>query len=749
MELLHYTFTLMVHTIGKSLVEKSSNMFQVLVVLCVVVCCNLTSAFAQEADILIADFEESSFSKWQQEGYAFRKGPANIKYKNTYKIKGFRGKGFASSYMDKSLKHVGSLKSPEFLVERDYINLLLGGSPFVNDAGVKLLVDGKEVLSIAAVKGYNLNETSIPVKKYKGQKAQILIYDKSPGYWGLILVDHIVQSNKKIGYEPLVLPINITEKLLIFPVAKFGTARQMDIKVDDVIIHSISVCLAMKDEDVAWWGYLDMSDMIGKKAIIALEAKVNSNIQKMIQCSAEPRLLQLQHFDKFRPQFHFSQLQGWNNDPNGMVYYDGKYHLFWQCNPLGTSWGNMYWGHASSPDLIEWTEHKRALRSGGGKGLPLNMRHDSMATGACFSGSGNIDHNNSLGLNTAEKKTLLLFNSDMNAGIAIFSSQDGINFKRWMKQYPLGLSGRDAKVVYHKPTQQWIAVSCLDNKQHGKHYPIFTSKDLQSWELKQNFLDMHECPEFLELAIDGDKNNKKWVLMEANGKYFVGDFNGEKFIPDTKEKQTTIISGSCYAGQCFSNTPDGRAVYIAWAGFDTDNTVFNQGFTIPMDLCLKTVDGGKVHLYANPVYEIKKLRRKIEIDTSTIELNKNVKVYALALAGDLYDICLSIEKKGSPKSFSLKIQNMEMTYDFESQRFDDHHVPMKGGKVTLRILVDRPTIEFFMADGYAYKLHERKNLSGSHLNKITFSAEVSGTDKVLINNFKVYPMKSILKKNGE
>ena len=699
-----------------------------------------------EEDILIDDFEESGFTSWQIEGEAFSKGPANIQQKTIYQIKGFRGNGLASSYMDKSLNHVGSLTSPEFVIQRDYINLLIGGSPSTNSAGVKLIIDGSEVLKIAAVKGYRLNETSIPAKKYKGKKAKIQIYDKSPGYWGLILVDHITQSNTKIGYEKVNMPITITDKLLIFPIAKSGTSRRLKITVEDKIIHDLSACLAMEEDEVAWWGYLDMSDMIGKKAIVVLDEKVGSDIKNMIQCAEKPRLLQSKYSGKHRPQFHFSQLQGWNNDPNGMVYYDGRYHLFWQCNPLGTSWGNMYWGHASSADLVEWTEHKRALRSGGGKGLPLNMRHQSMATGACFSGSGNVDHNNSLGLNTANKKTLLLFNSDMNAGVSVFYSQDGINFKRWMKKYPMGISGRDAKVVYHEPSQNWVAISCTANKELGRHYPIFTSKDLQSWTLQQNFKDMHECPEFIELTIDGNLNKKKWVLMEASGEYFVGEFNGEKFIPDTKKKQTTIIPGSCYAGQCFSNAPEGRAVYMGWAGVITENAEFNQGFTIPMELSLRTVEENKVHLFANPVDEIKKLRLKAEVDRSDIELNTSSGIFHQSLAGDLYDICLTIEKKGNPKSFTLKIQNMEMTYDFASKCFDQNPVPLKDGKVNLRILVDRPTMECFMADGYSYKLHKRKSLSGTKLNKISFSAETSGTDKVTINKLKIYPMKSIWKK---
>jgi fructan beta-fructosidase len=693
-------------------------------------------------DILINDFE-NGYGNWQAEGDAFGKIPASKSKNETYQIKGFLGDGLASSYRKKSLKPMGTLTSPEFTIERDYINLLIGGSPNKNAAGIRILVDNKEVICIAAVKGYTLNETSIPVKQYIGKKAKLQIYDKSPGYWGLIMVDHITQSNTKIGFEAVQKKMTITDKLLIFPVAKSGAARRITINVEGIMVHTLTASLAMNEEDVAWWGYLDMSDMIGKSATIQLNEKVGGSLRKMITCANEPRLLQSESEEKYRPQFHFSQTQGWNNDPNGMVYYNGRHHLFWQCNPLGTGWGNMYWGHASSSDLVNWTEHKRALRSGNGKGVPLDKRHPAMATGACFSGSGNIDHNNALGLNTADKKTLLLFNSDMNAGISVFYSHDGLNFQRWMKKYPLGISGRDAKVIYHEPTQKWIAVSCLANKELGRHYPIFSSKNLQDWTLEQNFTNVHECPEFLELPVDGDKNNKKWVLMEASSEYFIGEYDGKIFIPDVNEKQTTITPGSCYAGQCFSNSPDGRAVYMGWVGSVTKNASFNQGFTIPMELSLRTIENDKIHLYANPVNEINKLRNKIEVEKSVIELSNKTKTFHQSLVGDLYDICLTIEKKGSPKNFTLKVQNMEMTYDFESQSFDGQYVPMKEGSINLRILVDRPTMEVFMADGYRYKLHKRNDLSGTSLSKITFSAETSGTDKVFVKNFKVYPMKSI------
>ncbi len=696
-------------------------------------------------DILIADFEGTDFGDWKVEGDAFSDGPANKDRHTTYQIKGIRGKGLASSYKGRSLKPKGTLTSPEFTIQRDYINLLLGGGPSTGSDGVRVLVAGKQVACIAAVKGYNLNETSIPVRKYKGKKARIVIYDKNPGYWGLILVDHITQSDTKIGFEAVTKEMKIADKLLLFPVKKSGTGRRIVINVDGIMVHTITACLAMTKEEVAWWGYLDMSDMIGKTATIKLDEKIGGSARDMIECAGQPRCLLPKYEEKYRPQFHFSQLQGWNNDPNGMVYYNGRYHLFWQCNPLGTGWGNMYWGHASSPDMVNWTEHKRALRSGGGKGVPLDKRHPSMATGACFSGSGNVDHNNATGLNVGDKKTLLLFNSDMNAGVSAFYSHDGISFKRWMKKYPLGIKGRDAKFVFHKPTRKWVAVSCLANKELGRHFPIFASTDLQNWTLQQNVKDVHECPEFFELPVDGDKNNKRWILMEASSEYFIGKFDGKKFVPDTNKKQVTMIPRSCYAGQCFSNSPDGRVVYMGWIGLVTENMPFNQGFTIPMNLTLRTVKDGAMHLFANPVKEVDMLRRTAEIQERDLGLNAGNQSFTKELSGELYDICLTLQKKGNPTTATIRVGEFSLTYNFAKESFGKIAAPLTNGKLKVRILVDRPTFEVFMAGGYSYHLRTRRTKSGIKPGRISISADTPNGSGVVIESLKAYPMKSIWK----
>lgn len=699
-------------------------------------------------DLVIMDFDAGHYGEWGVEGDAFGNRPTDKTDAQTFRMfKGYDGAGFVASGHGRKTKPTGSLTSPEFVIQRDYITMRIAGGPDPRRLGVRVMVDGQEVGRATATKGNYLDEISIAVKEYRGKKAQIVVFDNAEGWWGYMAVDQLRQSDAKKGYEPVEEIIDVTEKLLLIPCAAVGSTRRLEILDEEgILVHTVTVSLAVHESDVAFWSYLDVSDYIGKRVIVKLSVKNGSDTVSMLECADEPRCMLPKYEEKCRPQFHFSQLKGWNNDPNGMVYYNGRYHLFWQCNPVGTGWGNMYWGHASSPDMVNWTEHKRALRCGAGKGgTPLEKRHPAMATGACFSGSGNVDHNNATGLNIDGKKALLLFNSDMNAGVSAFCSHDGINFQRWMKKYPLGISGRDAKFVYHEPTRKWVAVSCLDDRgeKHGRHFPIFTSDDLQNWTLDQSFGNVHECPEFFELPVDGDESNKRWVLMEASSEYFIGEYRDRQFVPDHKEKKVTMIPRACYAGQCFSNPPDGRAVYIGWAGIVTEGVSFNQGFTIPMNLTLRTVKGGGVHLFANPVQEVETLRESVEGEDANIELNAANPNYSKALDGELYDICLTLRKKGNPKTATIKLEKMELTYDFATEKFGRMAAPLTDGTVSVRILVDRPTMEVFMAEGYSYHMHQRRSLSGNRAGKITITSDAPAGSGVVVESIYVYPMKSI------
>ena len=706
-------------------------------------CLGLAPLRAAE-DIVIADFEGGSYGDWKVEGDAFGEKLADDKLAAQSGISGFTGKGLALSYAGKSTKPTGTLTSPEFTVERDFINLLVGGGSNKQTVGVKVLVEGKEVGRVSGERSNFMDAASIPVKEYRGKKAVVVVFDQDPGWWGYIAADDIRQSDRKDGYERVEKKIPVTGNFLLFPVAKTGVDRKVEVADEGgVKIHALLANLAQNKQDITWWGYLEVDDYIGKTVTVSVDQKVGGSLLDMIECADEPRFLHPKYDEILRPQFHFSQLTGWNNDPNGLLWSDGYYHMFWQCNPLGTAWGNMYWGHAKSPDLVHWTEMKRGVRSGPGKGTPDNLRHPSMAVGACFSGGGNVDTHNTAGWKTGDKDVQFLLVSDMSRGQSIAYSVDGgENFKFYEKNPVFTPDGNDGKPIWYEPGKHWVVVVFDKTKEIGENIAIWTSKDLKAWEHQSNVPGFHECPELFELPVDGNTNNKKWVLCGASLDYLVGSFDGKKFTPDSGEKRTMLTKERVYAGQCFSNVPGGRMIYTAWAKVPMGDAPFNNGFAIPMELTLKTVNGGQVNLFANPVKEIESLRGAPVVDVKNVELNSTNDSISKDLPGQLYDACITLQKKGTPKEAVISIGGTSVTYNFESETCAGKPAPMTGGKVNIRILLDRPTAEVFSADGYSYDLMKRPD-GGKNVGKITIKADAAQGSGVVEESLTVYPMKSI------
>jgi fructan beta-fructosidase len=197
----------------------------------------------------------------------------------------------------------------------------------------------------------------------------------------------------------------------------------MRILADGTLIHHVDANIAHAPEDVDWWGYLSLDGYQGQELSVSTLLLETSKALKMLETSDEMRHMQPFKKEKFRPQFHFSQNNGWNNDPNGLVYYDGEYHLFWQCNPVGHNipTSSTYWGHAVSPDMIHWTELPRPLRPNGRRS---KNTHPAMAVRSCFSGSANVDVHNTGGWQTGEEKVIVAAFTDTGAGESIAYSND-------------------------------------------------------------------------------------------------------------------------------------------------------------------------------------------------------------------------------------------------------------------------------------------------------------------------------------
>jgi sucrose-6-phosphate hydrolase SacC (GH32 family) len=384
--------------------------------------------------------------------------------------------------------------------------------------------------------------------------------------------------------------------------------------------------------------------------------------------------------EPLRPQFHFTAQKNWINDPNGLVFYEGVYHLFFQYNPHGTDSANKSWGHATSTDLVHWTEHDVAIM------------YDER--GEIWSGSAVVDRHNTSGFQTGHHPPIVLIftlaGKPFTQCIA-FSVDGGKTFARYEKPVLGNIKGmnRDPKVLWHAPTKRWVMALYID----GNDFALFHSPDLKNWSELQRFTvpGTDECPDFYEMPIENEPGKTAWIFMAANGKHLVGAFDGHEFKPDGGFDHA-ITSDYCrdfYAGQTFDNMPDRRRVQAAWLRNGKYlGMPFNQQLSFPTMLTLhRTRDG--LRLRRLPVKEIDSLH-----DVAAKSLD--------ALNGDLLDFTVMIEP-GSAKRVGLHVRGETITYDVAGKSLisGDSRAPLEAidGRITLRVLLDRTSIEVFANDG--------------------------------------------------
>lgn len=401
--------------------------------------------------------------------------------------------------------------------------------------------------------------------------------------------------------------------------------------------------------------------------------------------------------EQYRPQFHFTAKQGWLNDPNGLVYLNGNYHLFYQHNPFGTSWGNMSWGHATSPDLIHWTEHSPAI-----VGDPSGVK---------FSGTAVIDYANTAGLQTGSTPTMALFYTSVGSfdQRMAFSNDGGVTF-RYYDNNPVLPSvshadDRDPQVFWHEGSQKWVQVLWVAAHDYKpQSFSFFGSPDLKNWTYLSETPNYFECPDFFELPIDGNANNKKWVLYGASGKYQVGSFNGTSFVPDAPAAGmiTQDYGANFYASQSFHNVPasDGRRIQVTWmAGANYPGMPFNQQMGFPVELTLHNTPDG-VRMFRQPAAEIASLHgaehslNNIVFSPGTDPLGN--------LSGELFHIKTQIEL-GTASSVGFNIRGTQVRYDVATQTLSalGRSAPLApvNGKIDLELLVDRSSLELFGGGG--------------------------------------------------
>lgn len=361
-------------------------------------------------------------------------------------------------------------------------------------------------------------------------------------------------------------------------------------------------------------------------------------------CGKKSEIKPLKFTEQHRPQFHFSPQTSWMNDPNGMVFHNGEYHLFYQFYPDSNVWGPMHWGHAISKDMIYW-EH-----------LPIALYPDSL--GYIFSGSAVVDHQNTSGFGTKENPPLVAMftyhlmegekagrNDYQTQGIA-FSLDNGRSWTKYDQNPVLKNPGikdfRDPKVFWHEPSKKWIVILAVQD-----HVEFFGSLDLKSWTKLSEFglgVGGHggvwECPDLFQLKVDGEE--EKWVMLlsinpgSPNGgsgtQYFIGNFDGKAFVNDNPPDKTLWIDygRDNYAGITWSNIPenDGRRLFLGWMGNweyaqVVPTYVWRSAMTLPREFKLMKTSSG-IRLASQPVKELESLAGKSYAIGETIVKGENL-----------------------------------------------------------------------------------------------------------------------------
>ena len=644
------------------------------------------------ADVVFADFESENYGAWKVEGEAFGTAPAHGALPGQMAVEGFEGKGLANSF-NKGDDSTGTLTSPEFKIERRTISFLIGGGAFEGRTCVNLLVDGRVVRSQSGPNASpggseRLELQAWDVSEFTGKTAHLQIVDNAKGGWGHVNLDQIIFSDRKVPVQVKnpTREITIEKHFLHLPVKAGAKKHRVAVLVDGVVVRDFEIELA---DDPQWWAHLDVSAWAGRKAAIRVDwlpedaTALASIKQSDIIWNAGDV-----YREPLRAQFHFSPRRGWTNDPNGMVFAQGQYHLYFQHNPYGWNWGNMHWGHAVSSDMVHWREEPIALYP------PV---YDDMA----FSGSAIVDRDNTSGWKKGDNDLLVAaFTSTGRGECMVYSTDRGRTWEEFAGNPVVKHTGRDPRLLWHEASKQWVM--CLYDEFEGKRWITFnTSPDLKAWTFQSRIEGFFECPDLFELAVDGNKKNTKWVLTAASSEYVVGQFDGKKFTPETAKLPGHRGKGF-YAAQTFSNEPKGRRVQMGWFQTATPGAPFNQAMSIPLELTLRTTPDGP-RLAWQPVVEMASLRAKqFEKISTMIEPDADPIAFA---QGELVEIRTEFAPRAATE-VGFDVRGVPVIYDAKKQEIvvNGHRAPapLRDGRQRIIIYADRTNLEVFASDGLTY-----------------------------------------------
>ncbi|QDT17946.1 glycoside hydrolase family 32 protein [Alienimonas californiensis] len=704
------------------------------------------AAAAERPDVVVADFEAADYGEWTTTGEAFGDGPAAGTLPGQMQVDGFEGQRLVNSFHGGD-GAVGTLTSPPFEVSRDHLNLLVGGGGYEGETCVNLRIDGKVVRTAV---GPNLRpggrERLLPrtwdVSEFAGRTARIEIVDARRGGWGHINVDQIVHSDAAADVPPppvtLERPLVVDGSHLLVPIANPGAGGEtvrLGLFDGDRAVQTFNVSLPLDGEPNWTAAYpLNHFDVAGRTLTLKTAGEpVNPHVAAAFEAIAvgpESRALGPADWTRpYRNAFHLAPRRGWNNDPNGLVYHDGLWHVFYQYNPFGIEWGNMHWGHYTSPDLTAWTERPIALFQNG-------------PDDAMFSGGGFVDAKNSAGLGAGR---LFVAFTSTGRGECLAHSADGLTFTELPENPVVKHTGRDPKIFRHEPTEHWVmAVYQQEETAETRAVPqspasaareadlrtaqiaFYRSADLRTWERTGAFThpnrrSVFECPELFELPVlsdGGPTGETRWVLYGADNRYFLGDFDGKTFAADSGPHGDT--HGAFYAAQTFNNAPDGRRIQIGWLRTALyldrfpDQTV-NQCLSLPHELTLHaTPDGPRLRF--TPVAEAENLRTDLRAEGEDLSAEQAAELLTAAAAAPS-ETLVTFAEGGR---HTLTIDGVDASFEGTSAR----------------IFTDRTVAEIYVDGGHRYVVRTRPDAAFQDA-----VSRVAPGDRVA--SLRVYGLKSI------
>lgn len=476
----------------------------------------------------------------------------------------------------------------------------------------------------------------------------------------------------------------------------------------DRIVEQVFTCLGPNEEKKEKY-FVDMTEFIGRELMVEVvpchsewghypegELTEEQTAERIKYVRNEDEYTEIPYAEKYRPKYHFTTQRGWINDPNGCLYFNGLYHLYYQHCPgsIHSMWDNNHWGHASSPDLITWTEHQPVLR----------FPHEASGTGFLNRETGKVN------VTTSNR---------------IYESDDG-GFSYELRGINTAGNG-DPKIFWHEESQRYISITLRDIVS----YSVSSSPDLKDWRHESDIEQFRECPEMCKYKIEGT-DEYKWVLNGGDGAYMIGQFDGHEFIPDpiemdrldryvhimeatrhfNKKYNGIFIDESqpdhedrytAYAHQNFDGAPDGRHIRIAWytIPYHTLGMPFTQAMTIPQELKLCYTPLG-LRLCAQPV---KELEAYYSEDKEMVGKDPEVEFPR----GDAFDCRAEFDAKET-----LYLANYTIKYHADEHKISVTHkngrtftVPFidHDGRIKVRALFDTMMCEFFFGDGEVYFPH--------------------------------------------